>query len=239
MRSVKEAVRDILASKGLFIHRGRTRGLSLFNEIGRALEYEQPLTFFDVGANQGDVAVQLASRWPYSQVFCFEPSPSVLPKLRQTATRFKPRIEVIEYGVGDEITWSNFFETSNQYTGSFQNRNDQGETRKIADVPLTTIDAFCESREIEKIDFLKIDTEGFDYNVLKGGRDMLSHRRVRMVQVEASFSAINSVHAHFREIISALPKDFQIFGFYEQVPEYQENLHLRRANVVFFNSSLF
>ena len=47
-----------------------------------------------------------------------------------------------------------------------------------------TIDDFCSANKIPKIDILKIDTEGFDLNVLKGAQQMLSRGQIAFIYTE-------------------------------------------------------
>jgi FkbM family methyltransferase len=56
-------------------------------------------------------------------------------------------------------------------------------------VPSTTVDQFCVEQDLEQIDILKIDTEGFDFQVLQGARDLLSRRKIIFVYLE-----FNSIH---------------------------------------------
>jgi FkbM family methyltransferase len=55
-----------------------------------------------------------------------------------------------------------------------------------------TGDDYCESRRIESIDYLKIDVEGAEKNVLKGFERMLSEQRVNVIQFEYGYAAILS-----------------------------------------------
>jgi FkbM family methyltransferase len=47
------------------------------------------------------------------------------------------------------------------------------------EVPATTIDTYCERNGIPKIDLLKIDVEGAEYQVLLGAHHMLESKRIR------------------------------------------------------------
>jgi len=47
-----------------------------------------------------------------------------------------------------------------------------------------TIDGLCEKLKIDKIDYLKIDTEGAEYKVVKGAMRMFEERKINNVQVE-------------------------------------------------------
>jgi hypothetical protein len=63
-------------------------------------------------------------------------------------------------------------------------RNGNKETRQI-EVRCTTLDRFCADRNIKQIDVLKkIDTEGFDFDVLKGASSMLARRAVKFIYFE-------------------------------------------------------
>jgi len=52
-------------------------------------------------------------------------------------------------------------------------------------VNIETIAQFCQDREIRRINFLKVDTEGYDLEVLKGAEEILDEGRIDFVQVEA------------------------------------------------------
>lgn len=49
---------------------------------------------------------------------------------------------------------------------------------------LTTLDSYVNDNKIKKIDFLKIDCEGLDYQILKGGEKTINSGLVNYIQVE-------------------------------------------------------
>jgi FkbM family methyltransferase len=55
-------------------------------------------------------------------------------------------------------------------------------THEYFEVDVDTIDNYCLNNNIKKIDLLKIDTEGWDYNVLLGAKDML--KNIKYIQFE-------------------------------------------------------
>jgi len=57
-------------------------------------------------------------------------------------------------------------------------------TSTAQDIPTTTLDAYCSGAGIEKIDFLKIDSEGAEYEILKGARGLLQKGSIRRIQFE-------------------------------------------------------
>ena len=53
-------------------------------------------------------------------------------------------------------------------------------------VPLIKLDSFAKRENLKKVDFLKIDVEGYEYDVLQGARDMLANNRVKYLSFEIS-----------------------------------------------------
>jgi len=54
----------------------------------------------------------------------------------------------------------------------------------IHKVPVTTLDLFTAEIGVDKIDVLKIDVEGFDFQVLKGAAQLLKEKRIKVIFVE-------------------------------------------------------
>jgi hypothetical protein len=59
-------------------------------------------------------------------------------------------------------------------------------------VDVSTIDLFCNENEISHIDFLKIDTEGEELNVLLGAKSFLEQKRISIVQFEYGGTYLDS-----------------------------------------------
>lgn len=76
-----------------------------------------------------------------------------------------------------------------------------------------TLDQFCASRKIEKVDFVKIDTDGFDYKVLRGGENLFSQESTLGALVECNYSGAPGPYANcFRNIEGFLAeKGYRVF----------------------------
>lgn len=61
-------------------------------------------------------------------------------------------------------------------------------------VPTTTLDAYAREADINRIDILKIDTEGHDVAVLRGAEGMLSEGRITVTQFEYNRTWISARH---------------------------------------------
>ena len=104
-------------------------------------------------------------------------------------------------------------------------------------VDIVTLDEFCHSKRIDQVNYLKIDTEGGDLEVLKGAVNMLTEQRIDLVEVETGMNPRNSRHVPFEAIKKFLESHgYFIFGIYEQVSEFPTGEpHLRRTNPLFIS----
>lgn len=79
------------------------------------------------------------------------------------------------------------------------------------DIETTTLDAFCQEEKINNVDFLQIDVQGADLNVLKGATQLLN-RSVLAIQIEVEFSHLYVNQPLFADVDSFL-SDYQFTLF--------------------------
>ncbi|PKP81497.1 MAG: hypothetical protein CVT79_10460 [Alphaproteobacteria bacterium HGW-Alphaproteobacteria-18] len=119
----------------------------------------------DVGAHFGTSA-QYFDELGWS-IHCFEPDPNNRKKLQ---SRFgnSPNVRIDDRAVSDQPATGLKFFTSGESTG-ISGLHAFHDTHKVtATVDATTVSEIARDRAISRVDFLKIDVEGFDLNVLKG-----------------------------------------------------------------------
>lgn len=122
-------------------------------------------TMLDVGAHFGTSASYFDQLgWT---VHCFEPDPNNREKLQKKFGKSK-NIIIDPRAVSDQSATGVEFFTSEQSTGisglhAFHESHSQS-----GRVDITTVERIVADRSISRVDFLKIDVEGFDLNVLKG-----------------------------------------------------------------------
>jgi FkbM family methyltransferase len=79
------------------------------------------------------------------------------------------------------------------------------------DLETTTLDVFCQQEGIETIDFLQIDVQGADLQVLKGAASLVE-RTVLGIQIEVEFSHLYVDQPLFADIDTYLrARDFTLF----------------------------
>ena len=94
----------------------------------------------------------------------------------------------------------------------------------------------CQAESINYIDILKIDTEGFDIEVLKGASTMLKANQISFIQVEAGMNPHNKLHIPLQQFVDYLtPYGYVLFGIYEQHLEWTGEKRLSFSNPVFIS----
>jgi FkbM family methyltransferase len=140
---------------------------------------------FDVGANIGLYVLQLA-QWsaPGGRIVAFEPNPATLDVLRAHVRMngLEGRVTVVPMAVGASAGTAPLFDTA---AGSGLSRiggAHPGITAAVtpAEVPITTIDDFCGTSGLVP-DWILIDVEGYEYEVLLGAAGTLRRCRPRVV----------------------------------------------------------
>lgn len=141
--------------------------------------------FVDVGANVGCWArAFLDAMESGGSGLLFEPSNDTANRAESLLREYAPRFELVRAAVGDVPGEATFFaepefgETSSLVRG-FSRQN-----AVAVRVPVTTLDQEFENRAVDYVDFLKVDAEGFDLKVLKGGVRALERGRIGIVQFE-------------------------------------------------------
>jgi FkbM family methyltransferase len=158
------------------------------------IQYLQPgMVAFDVGANIGELSL-LFSRFvgPQGQVHSFECSPNTFKRLNEIiAVSNRSNVSTNCVCLSDAIGTAelHIFDDAHAAWNTLADRPLQEygiDVKPIysENVPTTTIDAYCESHNIQQIDLLKIDVEGAEYQVLEGASRMMREHRVRCVIFE-------------------------------------------------------
>jgi FkbM family methyltransferase len=203
-------------------------GINLYDDIKLALPSQKIGMIFDVGANIGQTAQTLRTKYPLAIIHCFEPNPECCETMRALDLGLR----VHQTAVGSKRALKGF-DRSRGESDMFRLVDDLGNET----VQVETIDDFCRENAIERIDLLKIDTEGHDLEVIRGAGDMLAGHRVDLVQAETSMNCSNSDHVSFFDVQTQMESlGYRLFGIYEQMYEWPTGeAHMRRANVAYIS----
>ena len=177
-------------------------------------------TVLDVGAHKGETIDYLSKFFYFNKIYSFEPNPSsffFLKKYKLSLNiRKQSKLELFNYALGDkkgkidfysgkesssstvhDINFtSNYYKKKNKYLNPFVKNK---EAFKKITVKLDTLQNFIISKNIKNIDLLKIDTEGSEFNIIKGAKDKIKiikvlyfeHHYDNMILKKYTFSDLN------------------------------------------------
>lgn len=132
-------------------------------------------TILDIGANVGNVTFEAAKIvGPTGEIHSFEPDPENYKRL-ETNLNLNQCLNIFpnKLGLGNK---SGTYHIANVSPGN------QGMNRIIHEHPVnfearqiqvTTLDAYVFEKKLNTVDLIKIDVEGFEYNVLRGGMKVI------------------------------------------------------------------
>jgi len=150
---------------------------------------------FDVGANIGDYSELLVGcQFPSEQIHSFEPSSVSYAQL--VANARLAGIHKNNIALGSRSGESTLFsEKAGSGLSSLYKRNlpeKYGHIRNPETITVSTIDEYCHMHNIVHIALLKIDVEGHELEVLRGGRNTLEGGRVDTIQFKIGMASLDA-----------------------------------------------
>ena len=183
-------------------------------------------TFFDIGAHEGESIILFSKNFNIKKIFSFEPSPINFEKLfnnkESIHNRFKDlEIHLENFALGSEnkeLSMNQLSETSSstinnidQNSKYFKKKNTflnlvkKTNSIKKIDIKQIKLSDYLEQKKIFKIDFLKIDTEGYELNVLIGLGKYLQN--VNLIMFEHHYHDMLIKNYSFSEIHDLLKRN--------------------------------
>jgi FkbM family methyltransferase len=196
-------------------------------------------TVFDIGANMGVLSVYLSRLVQENgKVYSFEPVKDTYEMLRETISINRcENIETHPLAISDKIGISEIYKFDQRnHTLNSLGRVKIGETSPsyIETIRTETIDNFCQIKFLSKIDLLKIDVEGFEYDVLRGAENMLKTSSIKYIQFEISKMPLESLGKSADKIFDLLHSyGYKTYKF-NAVKEYFEG-PIQKADTDFDN----
>ena len=157
---------------------------------------------FDVGSHRGKMSRLLNSIYKNASIYCFEPNKSFNKDLK----RIGKNIRICNYALGNKAEYKNISQNTIDLTNSISKINKSSLYLKIKNfiikksktedklkkVKVITLQSFCKIKKIKKIDFLKIDVEGYEYMVLLGAKNVIKNVKFVMIEIQK-----NDMYNHY------------------------------------------
>ncbi len=149
-----------------------------FKELSRQNLYDltnENDCVIDIGANIGDVTMHCSEKvGKGGEIHSFEPDPVNFERLKTNLhlNNFS-NITINKFGLGFEIGNCYIANVDSHNQGMNRIVNPTSNTNNLSQVQMTTLDIYIKEKGLEKVDLIKIDVEGFEFNVLKGSKEVL------------------------------------------------------------------
>lgn len=183
-------------------------------------------TILDVGSNVGQTLKEFKKWWPKSYVHCFEP----LPEFYDELIKFDyDRVYYWNYGLGNENKTDKFYYHKIQpMLSGFEKLNTESKDSVAINEPKLAgmkdgefLDNINDEVSVEvqrlddiwdgsKVHILKMDTQGWETEILKGAQETLE--RTEVVLTELNFYDLYESRKSFSSIEKyLLPKGFRLY----------------------------
>ncbi len=174
---------------------------------------------FDIGANLGNHTLYWASKTDYERIYSFEPFYANYERLKNNigANHFD-NVFPINKGVGSCVGYSTVTAFSEEnYGGTTLDIN----VKESGDIEIIDIDSFADENQLETIDFIKIDTEGFEESILSGLKETLSayHPDLWIEVSQNSFQSVINLLEPMGYIIADIGGFNMLFLYSERHPD--------------------
>jgi FkbM family methyltransferase len=166
-------------------HRWDTASQQMFDDeivpYFEALGDFRPLVILDVGAAVGHFGIVASRTFDCGAIYAFEPAKRQRVLLKRNARLNRvDRLMVEPFGLWDRSCTLPFrtkgAESSFAPAGRFPDDADFHEH-----VPVKTLDQWMKSKQLDRIDLIKIDSEGAELEILEGARATLTKFRPRLL----------------------------------------------------------
>jgi FkbM family methyltransferase len=183
----------------------------------------------DVGANIGQFAHSILQLGFDGEIICFEPTSSAHKNLELNFKKIQHVRVYPRCALGDSVKKTTIHISENSVSSSILNMNDEHlyhapNSRYVntENVDLITLDSFFKLNPKYKSNklYLKIDTQGFEMNVLRGAEKSL--KNISVIQLEASIAMLYDGQPSFVDIIKFLGHNE--FSLWSIIPGFSDPL---------------
>jgi FkbM family methyltransferase len=169
---------------------------------------ENIATVLDIGANTGQFAMAVRTAMPQAHIYSFEPLPDCFQQLQKQMAGIES-FSAFNIGLGESTGALSFERNSFSASSSFLS---MAETHKTAfpftresqtiKVKVERLDDVARKLDLKIPMLIKIDVQGYEDRVLRGGEATI--KRARILIVETSFEVLYQGQALFDDIYSLM-----------------------------------
>ncbi|MEA5525462.1 FkbM family methyltransferase [Nodularia spumigena] len=221
---LKKQIKKILKACGYTLYHTKTMpfGCDLKEDIARLSPDLNLRTIFDVGANKGQTTLDYRRKFPEAKIFCFEPVSQTFEVLKANVG-LDPNVYCFNLALGEENKQDKILVQGTSGSNSISNvsKVNPSADQSLETVNIMTLDQFMaeDDHKIDQIDLLKIDTEGYECQVLRGAEATLRSEKIFYISIEVTFRQQDNHHTQFSTISEMLADyNFNFVGLYDASP---------------------
>jgi 2-O-methyltransferase len=198
-------------------------------EIVQLVGKDNP-TILDIGCNDGQHTLWFLDMFKNARVFSFEPDPRAIERYKAKVN--DKRAQLFEFAISDSNGTVEFHSSGGQHPqddwqlkhGWDQSGSIKKPKRHLDEhpwckfdntiqVPTKKLDSWLEEAQIELFDFIWVDVQGAEENLIRGGQESL--RRTRYLYTEYSDDELYEGQINLKNIMKILP-DFEVVTRYRK-----------------------
>lgn len=152
------------------------------------------MTCFDIGANIGYYTLLESKKVEdEGKIIAIEPSPINFKLLQKNIQNENvTNVELYQIAGGDHDGTIKFFlDPHSNLSRIISNEEKVPENGEIVEVPIKKLDSFLETSAINTLDFIRMDVEGYEFNILEGMKDTIKKFKP-MIQMEVHTSLLGN-----------------------------------------------
>jgi FkbM family methyltransferase len=165
-------------------------------------------TVLDIGANDGSTAVAMRARFPEAEIISFEPLKDCYERLQQQMEG-DPHFRAFNLALGEESGSSTIHRSASDPSSSLlpmaelhKDLYPHSASHTDETITIKRLDDVLKNENLAKPILIKIDVQGFEASVIKGGKEIITQSSV--VLVENSFTTLYEGQALFGEVHNLL-----------------------------------
>jgi FkbM family methyltransferase len=189
---------------------------------------EAPLMIFDIGAHFGESVARFRRLFPEAVIHTFEPDSENFAALKENWAQDE-RVIPVNLGISSRKGTLLFHRNVKHNTSGFHPVNPDSQwlqdrsasfdvapeefTEKSYEVPITDLDSYAAENGITHIDFMKIDTQGHEDEVLAGAEGLLENGAVDVIETELTVGNPYTKSLQFYDLERVLiPAGFRFYA---------------------------
>lgn len=151
---------------------------------------DDPRVLIDVGFHRGDWSREAIERYPSATIYGFDP----WPRAREffVDCNFRGDVQLFDLALSNVEGGSPFYDYDDACNSLALRDLESPHVKNTYDVSVTTLDRWCERHNVEHVDLLKVDVEGFDLAVLEGARGLLDAQAIDVFLFEYASGWVGS-----------------------------------------------